>query len=83
MEQSKKRSLNKLSLNKEKVTTLSQENLANIVGGDSIDPVGGDTSVGIADSRILCFASKSPGCTTHSSVCDKKSEGGVLLCTRF
>lgn len=77
MEQSKKRSLNKLSLNKEKMTTLSQESLSAIVGGEGIDP---DTSVGIADSRILCLASKASGCTAHSSVCRKESNGTVILC---
>lgn len=77
MEQSKKRSLNKLSLNKEKMTTLSQEDLSTIVGGDII---GGPSNPGIADSRILCFASKASGCTTHSSVCKKEGNGTVILC---
>lgn len=76
MKQSKKRSLNKLSLNKEKMITLSQERLVNVVGGDGVES---DTNVGIANTRVLCIQSKGP-CTAHSSFCSKGKSGPILIC---
>lgn len=76
-----KKSLKKLSFNSETISSLNNEELKAIKGGDGFVVV--DPSTEFFGSRLTCFQTRSDrGCTSHTK-CTRNSDGtggGTILC---